>query len=268
MNRAFEHWRKSTNAKVEQIRNLHRDLLANLPNAKDPSGQIHFNQQFKLVKQATEDLIAHFGPPHAPRILSDFRDALTNWENNLNHPDLLYNVVSAKALLPEIMKYSDEPPSFTALLDGHASDSDLEEAVGALIQKLEEMLVECSDVVSSQVEKELVRLVESLKAARGKSIINLTAWLDLVAKFAAKIAEKYCGLPFCSIAFDALKLALASKATVMVLIDQTEKEFVLKIGLPILKSAHEDYKELPSVEQVEKKIGERRSPPQLAAISR
>jgi hypothetical protein len=117
------------------------------------------------------------------------------------------------------------------------------------------------------LEQSHVRLVEALKAARGKSIINLTAWLDLAAKFAAKVAEKYCGLPFCGIAFDALKLALASKATVMVLIDQTEKEFVLKLGLPILKSAQNDYDELPSVEQVEKRIAERRHQLQLPAAS-
>ena|SRR5438105_11158049 len=98
--------------------------------------------------------------------------------------------------LPQITKYSDDPPPFAELLDGYASDVQLEQEMGMLIQKLEQMLAECNDVASAQVEKELSRILESLKAARGKDIINVTAWLDLTAKFLTKLAEKYCGLPF------------------------------------------------------------------------
>lgn len=242
---------------------MHREILAKLAYAADPTGAPQFDHEFQILKQTTDALIDHYGPGHAPKTLIDFRNDIVNWENNRRHPDYLHKFVAAKTVLPEVMKYRDDSVSFTEVLDSYASQPKLEEDIAALIQKLEQMLAECGDVVSAQVEKELRRILESLRSARGKSIINLTAWLDLTSKFVAKVAEKYCGLPFCGLALDALKLALASKVTVMLALDKAEKEFVVRLGMPFLKGAQDDYKQVPSVEDVEKRIADRQRPAEL-----
>ena len=55
--------------------------------------------------------------------------------------------------------------------------------------------------------------------------------------------------------------------TVMLLLDKAEKEFVLKLGLPFLKSAQDEYKQVPSIEEVEKRIAERPNLAQLPPAS-